>query len=81
MSPKKINEIREWINTIIALLGLLVIVYGTLTGINELKDININLKDIKADKISTIELEIRSSTSNSSGKIINNGSGICINGC
>lgn len=54
---KKRKEIREWINTIVAILALLTLIVGTIIGLMQLNEININLKEIKADKLSVNEIE------------------------
>ena len=75
-----IKEIREWINTIIAFVGLIVFIIGTYSAITELKYITINLKKLEAEKVVTPILEIINGKYNTSAKIINNGSCIITKG-
>lgn len=72
------TEIREWINTVIAFAGLIVLIYGIFAGVDKLEEINVNLKDIKADTVTTNEFSITNPNSDTVGKITHNGSGICI---
>jgi len=45
------HECREWINTGVAILVLAVLILGFLFGVNEIKELNLNLKDIRTETV------------------------------
>ncbi len=77
MNEKRVmNEKREWINTIISLLMLI----AMLVGLFIVNDININLKEINAEKVSTQEIFILSSNGTATGSIYSKDDGLAIRG-
>jgi hypothetical protein len=70
----KKNEVREWINTIVSILVLVIMILGLL-AVNQL---NINLKEIKTDVISTDKLQLLDENGTVAGFMYYNGTHIII---
>jgi len=49
----KYSEIREWLNTAIALFGLIVLILGVI----QVSEVNVNLKNITAEDISANKID------------------------
>lgn len=64
MGKNREEKIREWINTIVSILSLILIVFGMIWGVGELKKININLNKISADSAEVGFLKTNSITHN-----------------
>ncbi len=75
------TERREWINTIVAIGGLVVSIIGLIFliyGATQLHDVNINLQNLTSDKLSTYYLQILSPNGTEAGYIYDNGSATII---
>ncbi len=68
------NEIREWINTIISILILVMMIIG-LMAVNQL---NINLREVRSDVISTNKLQILNENGTITGYMYHNGTDLII---
>ena len=63
---ERIKEIREWINTGLAIVTLGLLIYTIVMGVGELKELNINLDKINGLTVSSLKVD--------------NISGTCLNG-
>ncbi len=75
------EELRGWITIVIAIIGLIILAFGTYFGITELQNVNINLKDLTSEEISTKNLQILNPNGSLGGCMHSNGSHMIIGGC
>jgi archaellum biogenesis protein FlaJ (TadC family) len=85
LKKKEIKEMREWTNTgiqfvgiIIALFTLVAFIWVSSSGITELEDINVNLKNFTSDTITTGKVMLITPNGTGQGCIKYNGTATII---